>query len=300
MNSDSEQCTKSKLGCVHQVHTLNPACTHRPCALRPGWPCRGSVMSLCPAVSWLVASRVAGLAGRPCRKPSRSCRSLYRDTPSTKAMHAPCRALPRVLLRLCAVSQGVERHIAAPGYTISRHKVAPQPRYKVCIVTRPLARPYARVRCRKPRAAWPYRRPYRALILPCRGLSRPYHGRVPYANCALCYPVSRYKNCIVTQTWKRGSSPSSFVSAAFPFFSHFFSHSCYLKKNHQKKIFSHFLVEPNKFIKIYFIHFFSSFTHCKTSEKKFSSHHLFFFFSSSVASLLLHNCSSLDHCTSYN
>ena len=72
-----------------------------------------------------------------------------------------------------------------------------------------------------------------------------------------------------------GSSPARFP--ALSFFTHFFSsHSSYWKTI--KKIFFYFfyfLVEPNKFIKIYFIIFFSSFTHCKTSKFFFSSHHFF-------------------------
>ena len=48
-NSDSEQCTESKLGRVHRVHTLNPGCEHtapRPRASRT----LGAVSWLCLAV----------------------------------------------------------------------------------------------------------------------------------------------------------------------------------------------------------------------------------------------------------
>ena len=62
-------------------------------------------------------------------------------------------------------------------------------------------------------------------------------------------------------------------------------------------IYISFSSKPNKFIKIYFIYFSSSFTHCKTLEKFLL---IIFFFASPVAPLLLHNCSSLDHYTSYN
>ena len=36
---------------MHQVHTLNPSCAHKPRSLRPGRPCRGPCRSLWPAVS---------------------------------------------------------------------------------------------------------------------------------------------------------------------------------------------------------------------------------------------------------
>ena len=61
----------------------------------------------------------------------------------------------------------------------------------------------------------------------------------------------------------------------------FFSHHFFLipatGKPPKKYLFIfHFPIEPNKFIKIYFFYlfFFSSFTHCKTS-KKISSYHFF-------------------------
>ena len=69
MNSDSEQCTKSKLGWVHQMHTLaQPARTgHAHCAQAShvaavSWSCRG------PVPGRIVA------CGRSCRKPGRPCR----------------------------------------------------------------------------------------------------------------------------------------------------------------------------------------------------------------------------------
>ena len=95
--------------------------------------------------------------------------------------------------------------------------------------------------------------------------------RPSHASPALCHDTI---HCIVTQM---GSSPFP-VSFLHIFFSHLFFFSFQLLENHPKKIicFS-FTSKPNKFIKIYFIHFFSSFTHCKTLEKKkISSHHLFF------------------------
>ena len=91
-NNDSEQCTKSKMGWVHQVHTLTQAA--RP--LRSGrahsalWaPCRGVHW----AVSWPPPRPYRGRArpcryahesaGMPCRNvvslPSVTIQKLYRD-----------------------------------------------------------------------------------------------------------------------------------------------------------------------------------------------------------------------------
>ena len=92
-NSDSEQCTELKLGWVHQVHTLTQP-THAqavPIALRP------SVSRSCcgPMPDRIVTY------GRSCRRLGIPCRSLYRDTPSTKTMRArrvaccsACRSTP--------------------------------------------------------------------------------------------------------------------------------------------------------------------------------------------------------------
>ena len=92
-NSDSEQCIESKLSWVRQVHTLTqPTRTDRA-------HCAQAVHVA--VVSQPIADRVPAYGGScrrlgwrcrrlgwPCRKPDRSCRILYRDTPSTKAMRA--------------------------------------------------------------------------------------------------------------------------------------------------------------------------------------------------------------------
>ena len=82
--------------------------TLRP-AQRPGLSCRGSVVGLCPTVSWLVAVSYP----------------LSRHIQHQCLAHVPCRAMPRVLQPPCAVSQRAKRRIAAPGCTIERHMVAP-------------------------------------------------------------------------------------------------------------------------------------------------------------------------------
>ena len=55
-NSDRNSALSPKLGWVHQVHSLNPDCMHRPRALFPG-----SVIAPCRRPS---TGRVAGLDGR--------------------------------------------------------------------------------------------------------------------------------------------------------------------------------------------------------------------------------------------
>ena len=90
--------------------------------------------------------------------------------------------------------------------------------------------------------------------------------------------MSRYNfHCIVTQM---ASSPFP-VSAWFFFFIHFFF-TFLLLENHLKNIsilifFSHFPVHPKKFIKIYFIYFFSVLHTIKTLEKYFFSSFFFHF-----------------------
>ena len=106
------------------------------------------------------------------------------------------------LARLLAVSRPIR---PPPSHDTNLYRDSPWPSHAHALL-------------HTPRAGRPYRRPYRALIRSCRGLSRLYRGQVPCACCVLCYPVSRYKNCIGTQIEKRGSSPSSFISTAFIFF----------------------------------------------------------------------------------
>ena len=124
-NSDKEQCTESKLGWVHQVHTLTqPTCTSRAYCSRPAVSrsCPGPVP--CRIVACGRSCRRPGQPcrrpgqpcrrpGHPCHRPGQPCRRLYRDTPSTKAMCArrvtrccACRSAPAPCCRaLSAVSQ---------------------------------------------------------------------------------------------------------------------------------------------------------------------------------------------------
>ena len=111
----------------------------------------------------------------PCPRPRRLCRRLCRDTPSTKAMRArrvahyySCRS-PKC--RIVAHRGCVAACIA----TILRYKSRPQPRYKVCIVTRPLL------------AGQSYRGLYRGPATPCRGCGLAVSWPSPACPGLLCH-----------------------------------------------------------------------------------------------------------------
>ena len=88
LNSDSEQCTESKLGRVQKVHTLNSGSAHSAMSQHT----LGHVV----AVSQLCVVRVAAVL-------------RHKDPPP------PFATLPRVSQHSYAVSQGTGRRIAAPG-----------------------------------------------------------------------------------------------------------------------------------------------------------------------------------------
>ena len=236
--------------------TMYPPLAQPTCTLRAG-----------PAVSWLVAGHVAGLAmpyhrhGRPYRRP-------------VPAVSWPCvAACPGVLLRVVSQTpwpcRAHWRPYRGASCAVSQHNGRPpQLRYNDCIVTRPLAKPCTHALPHALRANRPYRRPYRALIRPCRGLSRPYRGRVPCACFALCYPVSQYKNSIVTQIGKRGSSPSSFVSEQILFF--FSSHHIFFIPATGKppNLFFHFPVNQINLLK-FILSIFFPVLHIVKPKKKF-------------------------------
>ena len=97
----------------------NPAYAHRPRALRPGRLCRGHVVGLCPAVSWLVVDLVAGMA--PASR-------------APRAVSQASQAVSLILSRHTAVSQPLYRR--------------PLSRYKLCIATQaPAARRVMRLPC---------------------------------------------------------------------------------------------------------------------------------------------------------
>ena len=118
-NSDSEQCTESRLGWVHRVHTMNPSCAPTTRALRRG--CSHSVVSQLPSVTiqnCIATQAPASHALRACHARCRACReqppasyrslgALYHD-PKSPLSHDTmfCIATPpttpcRGLIRLC-------------------------------------------------------------------------------------------------------------------------------------------------------------------------------------------------------
>ena len=85
LNSDSEQCTESRLGWVHRVHTLNPGC---------------APTARTQPVSWHAIGRIVA--------PSRSCRGSPLPCHCAHARTgAPCRSLPAYDTKI------VSRHIAS-------------------------------------------------------------------------------------------------------------------------------------------------------------------------------------------
>ena len=188
-NSDSEQCSESKLSRVYSAHTLTqPARTlilGRGHSMR--WaPCRGRVVvrrtpcrKPCPVVSWsCLCAHAAMLSPLPV-----TIQKLYRDpSPYCAPCRARCRAF-RIALVPCRRALGV---VSLP---LLRHKGCPKPRYKPLYRDLPWLG-HGRARCRTPHVqvglvlgrivavCWPYRRHAR----PCRGRVLPSHAR-PCAPC---------------------------------------------------------------------------------------------------------------------
>ena len=117
MNNDSEQCTESKLGQVHNAHTHGPGCART--TLKP------RARRALGVVSWLIERRIVAVPGRVTGRVAALYRSLaapYRDTKGrpqprykllypTHLMARPCARAPLALRagRPCrgAVSQGL-------------------------------------------------------------------------------------------------------------------------------------------------------------------------------------------------
>ena len=216
-NNDSKQCTESKPGWVHQVHTLAQLARTLRRVVGLACPCRRP--SLAVSQAWpgrvVAPSRQCRRHRRSCRRPARPCRRLYRDTPSTKAMRARrvacCRGCRSPKRRIVA-HRG---HVAACIAAILRYKSRPYPQYKVCIVTRPLVKPCARALSHAPRVGLSYRG--LLMVVSWRRLGRvveqaqPCRGRVLAVSWSPGYAqdccVTIQFHCILTQM---GSSPSSF------------------------------------------------------------------------------------------
>ena len=110
------------------------------------------------------------------------------------------------------------------------------------------------------------------------------------------HPVSRYSLLYRDSKQNMGSSPASLPTTLFCFHSFFFILFHPLEDHKKIYFFFHFPVEQNKLIKIYFF-IFSSFTHCKTSEK-ISSIQFFFpmcYSPSTQITQFIHNNSCYAH-----
>ena len=193
--------------------------------------------------------------------------------PLPSAHSAPCRAV-------AALYRSVSLPYHSAWCAISRPKAAPlsatiQFLYRDPLLARPRARalalPYALERdrpCRGPChgriAGLP--RPYRRQAPPCR-------GRVLACSWAPLPSLSQYILLYCDSSLK--SWAVAHPTAIKINFHTFFFLTFQLLENLSKIIiFFSISSKPNKLFKIYFIHFFFSFTHYKTLEK-FSSHHFF-------------------------
>ena len=166
-NSDSEQCTESKLGWIHQMHTLaQPGRTGHAhyaqagCVAAMSWAYARPYRGLWSAV---LQTWPAMLQTWPAMSPLESPHTQHQGH-----ARAPCRALAHVSQIPCAVSQSAERRIAAPSCIVSRHKVAPLPA-TIQLLYRDPAPSSAHCASYRTRA-WPYRGPTTPCRGPCLGL----------------------------------------------------------------------------------------------------------------------------------
>ena len=188
-NSDCKQCTESKLGRVHSVHTLNPGYAHTtralhlgrvtaPCCnahwavLQRAWPCRSVVSPAHPRC--VVAPR------------SRYKNCITTQTSVARTTHRVARAAARIARRWAPYRSHVARCVVTQG----RPSATIQNLYHD---SPPATRPWARSLPLAPRAS-----------RLCRRVSWPYRG-LPTAHPAqLCHDTIF---CIVTQhIMKMGSS----------------------------------------------------------------------------------------------
>ena len=229
------------------------------------WPCptvsqavsRAHAIVLSPLLVTIQSFyRNTGPCRAPCRRHCRACRNVP----------APC---PRALLH----------RIVALLLYITTPNDRSHPRYKFCIAIHPMARPCARVRIARPcTQAGCVAAPASRVMGPCRRASWLYRGPPPTRP---SYPVSRYNPLYRDSDWKMGSSPSCLLPLLQIFFHSFFFSFCSTYWKTTIYIYIYIYTQPHFHVfsrtkNIYFKYFFSRFTHCKTSEKKFSSTHFFF------------------------
>ena len=177
-------------------------------------------------VSWRAVCHVIGIGGS-CRRPPLDRIVVVPQVPLRAVPHVsqpfprPCRA--------CIATQPSGQAARLSGYThlycdpISQQSGPRTRSTRPCEWVGRVVASFWSCRGRAVALSWP--------ATPCRGLA-------PCAQASLlCYPVSWYKNCIVTQTRKRGSS--TFV---FFFFTTLFFFSFQLLENLPKNIFIFFFI----------------------------------------------------------
>ena len=183
-NSGLEQCTESKLGRMHRVHTLNPGCAHTMRALCPGlvhaasWaPCCGTHWRCVVALLRLCLALCRG----PCRKPPGHDTEIISRLNSCCVARATARVswfLCHVVGRCCVVSQPLACCVATSSlplfsrYNHLYHDTPQQPHHARGRARAPLA-PCTGRPCRG--ASWLYR----------RVVSQPYHA---VSWCATTHP----------------------------------------------------------------------------------------------------------------
>ena len=121
-NSNSEQCTKSKLGRVHNAHTHGPSCSHAArwagCIMAHQASCRGRVAAHARSYRALYRASLVVGSSTVSQLYYASCCCLYRDTPSAKAVLArtPLTRGPAVSGPVSAVSWRMLSYIMAKSW----------------------------------------------------------------------------------------------------------------------------------------------------------------------------------------
>ena len=185
------------------------------------------------------------------------CRALapaaaHRIVEQGALSHASSAISWRFLRRFAPVSRYNQ---AAKPRAVSRPTRSPPSYNTICIATQPgqtLCELAADCPACRPAVSWRRLSRVVAESWPCRGPLATPRPHLPS-------PVSRFKLLYRDPVQlKMGSSPATFLHLSFFFFSSSFFFSFQLLENHPKKIlfFFSFSSKPNKFIKIYFIHFF--------------------------------------------
>ena len=235
---------------MHSAPNLGSACAYPAPCRRPPWPYRR------------CATRALELAVPHVSQPRVPYRRAHLRAPAPYCSTSPDRVAPRIATKSNGQATRLSRYTH-----LYRDPVSQQPGPRACATCT-----CARVGCvvasfwschgRAVAVSW--------LATSCRGLA-------PCAQASLlCYLVSRYKNFIVTQTGKRGSSLFQFPTTFF-FFSFLLLEK--LPKNILFYLFIFFIFQYTqinllKFILFIFLQFLHAIKPWKISSPHFFSSHL--------------------------